>query len=170
VAGQADQQDAGLFVTSHAGGVPATVTFEGLSVAGGATTPPAATSYEAESPTNTLAGQARISNCTACSGGKKIGFIGKSGVLTFNGISAPVEGDYAVTIAYLNGPPSRQAMVSVNGGAAQTLTFAVTTDFNTLGVMNLTLHLNAGANTVQFANPTANAPDIDRLIVAAEPS
>ncbi len=170
VSGQADQQDAGLFVTSHASGVPATVTFEGLSVADGATTPPAATSYEAESPTNTLVGQARISNCTACSGGKKIGFIGKSGVLTFNGISAPADGDYAVTIAYLNGPPSRQAMVSVNGGTAQTLTFAVTTDFNTLGVMNVTLHLNAGTNTVQFANPTANAPDIDRLIVAAQPS
>lgn len=45
---------------------------------------------------HTLAGQALISNCTACSGGKRIGFIGKSSVLTFNAITAPAEGDYAV--------------------------------------------------------------------------
>jgi hypothetical protein len=59
--------------------------------------------------------------------------------------------------------------VSVDGGPSQTLTFAVTTDFNTLGVMNLSLHLTAGTNTIQFANPGANAPDIDRIIVAAQP-
>jgi hypothetical protein len=88
--------------------------------------------------------------------------------LTFNGINAPSDGDYAVTIAYLNGPPSRQAMVSVDGGAPQTLTFAVTTDFNTLGVISL--HLTAGANTIECANPSANAPDIDRILVAEQPS
>ncbi len=170
VPGQAASQDAGLFVTSHASGSPATVSFDGLTAAGGATVPPPATSYEAEAATNTIAGQARVSSCTACSGGKKIGFIGKSGTLTFNGINAPADGDYALTIAYLNGPPSRQAMVSVDGGAPQTLTFAVTTDFNTLGVMNLSLHLTAGANTIALANPAANAPDIDRIIVAGEPS
>jgi hypothetical protein len=47
----------------------------------------------------------------------------------------------------------------VNGGPAQTLTFAVTTDFNTLGVMNVTLHLSAGSNTIAIGNPTDNAPD-----------
>lgn len=170
VPGQADTQDAGMFVTSHASGSPATASFDGFTASAGAITPPAATSYEAEAPTNTIAGQARISNCSTCSGDKKIGFIGKTGTLTFNGVNAPADGDYAVTIAYLNGPPSRQAMVSVDGGAPLTLTFAVTTDFNTLGVMNLTLHLTAGANTIEFANPSANAPDIDRILVGDQPS
>ena len=65
---------------------------------------------------------------------------------------------------------SRQAMVSVDGGAPQTLTLTVTTDFNTLGAMNLTLRLTAGANTIEFANPSANAPDIDRTLVGDRPS
>jgi alpha-galactosidase len=170
VPGQADTQDAGVFVTSHASGSPATVTFDGLAAADGATPPPAATSFEAEAATNTIGGQARISSCTACSGGQKIGFIGKSGTLTFNGINAPSGGDYSVAIAYLNGPPSRQAIVTVNGADPQTLTFAVTTDFNTLGVMVISVHLTAGANTIEFANPSANAPDIDRILVAQEAS
>jgi len=169
VPGQSDTQDAGLFVTSHTSGSAATASFDGFTVADGAGTPPAATSYEAEAATNTLAGQAKISSCTACSGGKKAGYVGKSGVLTFNGVNAPADGDYAMTIAYLNGPPSRQAMVSVDGGAPQTLTFPVTADFNTLGVMNLTVHLTAGTNTIEIANPTANAPDIDRILVDDRP-
>ena len=170
VPGQADTQDAGVFVTSHASGSPATVTFDGLAVADGATPPPAAQSFEAEAATNTIGGQARISSCTACSGGQKIGFIGKSGTLTFNGINAPSDGDYSVAIAYLNGPPSRQAIVTVNGTDPQTLTFPVTTDFNTLGVMVISARLTAGANTIEFANPSANAPDIDRILVAQEAS
>jgi len=170
VPGQAGTQDAGMFVTSHASSSPATVSFDGFTVAGGAVAPPPAISDEAEAATNSLAGQARISSCSSCSGGKKVGFIGKGGTLTFNSINAPSDSDYAVTIAYLNGPPSRQAMVSVDGGAPQTLTFAPTTDFNTLGVMNLSLHLTAGANTIEFANPSANAPDIDRILVAEQPS
>ncbi len=113
--------------------------------------------------------QAGISSCSTCSGGKKIGFIGKTGTLTFNAVNATADADCAVTIAYLNGPPSRQAMVSVDGGAPQTPTFAVTTDFNTLGV-NLTLHLTAGANTIEFANPSTNAPDIDRFLVRQVPA
>jgi alpha-galactosidase len=169
VPGQADTQDAGLFVASHVGGSAATVSFDGFTVADGATTPAPAKSYEAEAPTNTLAGQAKVAGCTACSGGKKAGSLGKSGTLTFNGVNAPAAGDYAVTIAYLNGPPSRQAVVSVDGAAPQTLTFPVTTDFNTLGVMNLTLRLTAGVNTIQIANPAANAPDIDRILVGEQP-
>jgi alpha-galactosidase len=169
VPGQADTQDAGLFVTSHAGGSAATASFDEFTVADGATAPRPATSYEAEAATNTLAGQAKVASCTACSGGKKAGFIGKSGTLTFNGVNAPTDGDYTMTIAYLNGPPSRQAMVSADGDAPQTLTFPVTADFNTLGVTNLTVHLTAGTNTIEIANPSANAPDIDRILVADQP-
>jgi hypothetical protein len=55
-----------------------------------------------------------------------------------------------------------------NDGSPQTLTFAVSTDFNTLGVMNVTLHLAAGSNTVTLANPSASAPDFDRIIVARQ--
>jgi hypothetical protein len=169
VPGQADTQDAGMFVTSHSSGSTAQVTFDGFSVADGATPPPPGPkSYEAEASTNTIAGGARISSCSACSGGKKVGYVGNGGTLTFNGVTAPSDGTYNVTIAYLDGE-GRQADVSVNGGPGQLLSFTPTGDFNTLGTMTIQLHLAAGTNTIEFANPTAYAPDFDRILVAATP-
>ena len=170
VPGQADMQDAGMFVTSHATGSTAQVTFNGFSVTDGATPPPPGpTSYEAEAATNTIAGGARISSCSACSGGKKVGYVGSGGTLTFNGIAAPTDGTYNVTIAYLDGE-GRQAYVSVNGGPGQLLQFTSTGDFNTLGTMTIPLQLTAGNNTIEFANPSAYAPDFDRILVAATPN
>ena len=171
VPAQAATQDAGIFVTSHSAGSPGQVVFNGLTVSDGATPPPAGpTSYEAESAANTIAGGARVASCAACSGGQKVGFVGNGGTLTFTGVAAPTAGDYDVTIYYLNGPPGRDATVSVNGGPAQTLSFTPTADFNTVGTMMVSLHLAAGPNTVGFANPSAYAPDFDRITVAAAPS
>jgi hypothetical protein len=170
VPGQADTQDAGMFVSSHATGSTAQATFNGFAVTDGATPPPPGpTSYEAESPANTIAGGARISSCSTCSGGKKVGYVGSGGTLTFNGVSAPSDGTYNVTIAYLDGQ-GRQAYVSVNGGPGQLLQFTSTGDFNTLGTMTIPLHLNSGSNTIEFANPSAYAPDFDRMLVAATPN
>lgn len=170
VPGQASTQDAGMFVTSHATGSTAQVTFDGFTVAEGATPPPPGpTSYEAEAPTNTIAGGARISSCSACSGGKKVGYVGSGGTLTFNDVTAPSDGTYNVTIAYLDGQ-GRQAYVSVDGGPGQLLQFTSTGDFNTLGTMTIPLQLKAGNNTIEFDNPTAYAPDFDRILVAATPN
>jgi hypothetical protein len=171
VPGQADSQDAGIFVTSHAAGVPAQVVFSGLTVSAGAVPPPPGpTSYEAESSTNTIAGGARLATCAACSGGQKVGFVGNGGTLTFNNVIVATAGTYLVTIYYLNGPPGRQATLSVNGAAPQTLSFTPTTDFNTVGTMAVPLTLAAGTNTIEFANPTAFAPDFDRITVSAQPN
>jgi hypothetical protein len=169
VPGQADLQDAGMFVTSHATGTPARVTFGGFSVVDGATPPPPGPkSYEAEA--GTIAGGARISSCSACSGGQKVGFVGNGGTLTFTGVTAPSDGDYRVTIAYLNGPPGRNALMAVDGGTPQPLSFTPTADFNTVGTMTVTAHLTAGStNTIEFSNPMAYAPDFDRILVAALP-
>jgi Alpha galactosidase A/NPCBM-associated, NEW3 domain of alpha-galactosidase/Alpha galactosidase C-terminal beta sandwich domain len=172
VPGQADTQDAGIFVTSHSTGTPATAVFNGLTVTAGATPPPAGpTPYEAEASSNLLAGGARVSSCTGCSGGQKVGFIGSGGTLTFTNITAPSAGSYQVTIAYLDGSTTgRQAMVSANGGPAQTVSFTPTGSFNIVGTTTVTVQLNAGANTILFANPGDFAPDIDRILVASTPS
>jgi Alpha-galactosidase len=168
---QTDTQDAGIFVTSHSSGTPAQITFNGLSVSDGATPPPAGpTFYEAESSANTIAGGASVSSCAACSGGKKVGYVGNGGTLTFNKVTAPTTGSYTVVIYYLNGPPERDAMVSVNGDTPQTLSFTPTADFNTVGAMTVSLQLAAGNNTIKFSNPTAYAPDFDRISVAATPN
>ncbi len=169
--GQAGTQDAAMFVTSHASGSPAQVVFDGFGVAADATPPPPGpTSYEAEASANTIAGGAGVAGCTGCSGGQKVGFVGSGGTLTFNGITVPTSGTYAVTVYYLNGPPSRQSLITVDGGTPQTLSFTPTADFNTIGAMTVPLSLTAGANTIEFSNPSAYAPDFDRITVAAQPS
>ena len=155
-----------MFVTSHAAGSPGQVVFNGFSVASGAATPPLATSYEAESAANTIAGGAAVASCATCSGGSKVGFVGEGGTLTFNGVSVASAGTYQVTIAYLDGSATgRQATISVNGGAPQTVSFTPTGSFSTVGTMTVPLELTAGANTIEFANPSAYAPDFDRIIV-----
>lgn len=170
VPGQAATQDAGMFLTSHATGSTAQVTFDGFSVADGATPPPPGpTSYEAEASTNTIAGGARVSSCSACSGGKKVGYVGSGGTLTFNNVSVPSDGAYNVTIAYLDGE-GRQAYASVDGGAGQVLQFTSTGDFNTLGTKTIQLQLHSGSNTIELSNPSAYAPDFDRILVAATPN
>lgn len=168
---QANTQDAGIFVTSHTSGTPAQITFDGLSVSDGATPPPPGpTYYEAESATNTIVGGATVTSCAACSGGKKVGYVGNGGTLTFNKVTAPTAGSYNVVIYYLNGPPGRDATVSVNGGTPQTLSFTPTADFDTVGTLTVALQLAAGNNTITFANPAAYAPDFDRIAVAATPN
>jgi NPCBM-associated, NEW3 domain of alpha-galactosidase/Carbohydrate binding module (family 35) len=162
--GQAAAQDAGMFLTSHATGSPGQAVFNGFSATAGATPPPLATSYEAESPANTIAGGAVVANCSACSGGEKVGYVGVGGTLTLNGVNVASSGTYQVTIAYLDGA-GRQATISVNGGPPQTVSFTPTGSFDTVGTVTLPLQLTAGSNTIEFANPTAYAPDFDRIIV-----
>jgi hypothetical protein len=166
---QADTQDAGMFVTSHATGSPAQVVFNGFDVAPGANPPTLATSYEAESSANTIAGGARLASCSGCSGGQKVGFVGSGGTLTFNGVAAPANGTYWLTIYYADGD-GRQAQLIVNGATLQTVSFTPTGDFNTVGAMSVQVPLNAGtSNTIEFANPAAFAPDFDRILVAPAP-
>ena len=171
VGAQADTQDAGIFVTSHATGTPAQVVFNGLTASDGAVPPPPGPKlYEAESPANTIAGGARLSSCSGCSGGQKVGFVGSGGTLTFNGVTAPSAGNYDMTIYYLNGPPGRDAVITADGTSSQTVSFTPTTDFNTVGTMTVSVPLTAGSNTIEFSNPAAFAPDFDRIAVAALPS
>jgi hypothetical protein len=170
VPAQASTQDAGMFITSHATGTPAQAVFNTFTVDATAGSP-GPISYEAEAAANTLAGAAKAADCANCSGGQKVGFVGNGGTLTFNGVTAATAGTYRVTVAYLDGSTTgRHATVSVNGAAPQTLTFAPTGDFNTVGTLAVPLALNAGTNTIQFANPTDYAPDIDRIVVADAPS
>jgi chitinase len=127
--------------------------------------------FEAESSANTLAGGARVASCSGCSGGSKVGYVGSGGTLTFNTISVGTGGVYAVAIAYCDGSTSgRQATVSVNGGTAQTISFSPTGGFSTPGTKTVNLTLAAGTNTITFANPSAYAPDFDKITVPAGPN
>jgi hypothetical protein len=166
---QAATQDAGMFLTSHAAGSPGQAVFGSFGVSASAATPSLATSYEAESAANTLAGGAVVQSCSTCSGGAKVGFVGNGGTLTFNTIHAASAGNYQVTLVYCSGDP-RPAMISVNGGTPQALSFPSTGSFSTTGTLTVSLPLAAGSNTIEIGDPGAYTPDFDRIIVASAPS
>lgn len=121
-------------------------------------------SYEAEAPGNVLTGNASVTDCGACSGGKKVGGLYQGASLQFNGVTADVAGTYTVTVYYISGDP-RSANVSANGGEKEYVDFPATADWNTVGSYDMTLELQAGDNTILFDDNNWYAPDIDRIVV-----
>jgi hypothetical protein len=120
---------------------------------------------EAEASGNTIAGAARLATCAACSGGRKVGYIGNGAAnyVTVNGVTPSAAGSRTLTISYLlNG--SRSFFVSVNGGAG--VEVALTgTSFSTVATKTITVTLDAGSNTIKFYNNSAYAPDLDKISV-----
>jgi hypothetical protein len=103
-------------------------------------------------------------SCSACSGGSKVGYIGNGATLTFNQVGASTAGTRTLAISYLSAV-ARTATIKVNNGAATTVGFPATADWNTVGVHTLPVTLAAGNNTVTIANPGGWAPDIDKITI-----
>ena len=124
------------------------------------------TSYEAESSSNTLAGSAKVMNCSNCSGGQNIGYLGNnSGTLQFNGVSAACNGNYLLAIYYANADTgARMASIRVNGKTTM-LSFASSHGVNLVAILPVTVDLNAGSNTIEFSNTSSWAPDIDKVLI-----
>ena len=122
------------------------------------------TGYEAEATGNTLSGNATVADCSACSGGKKVGNLYVGGKLTVNNVTVAKAGTYQVKIAYVSGD-SRSASVSSNGNAATSHKFPSTGDWGTVGTVSVPVSLKAGANTITFDSGSGYAPDIDRIDV-----
>ncbi len=127
------------------------------------------TGYEAEATGNTLSGNATVADCSACSGGKKIGNLYVGGKLTVNNVTVAKAGTYQVKIAYVSGD-SRSASVSSNGNAATSHKFPSTGDWGTVGTVSVPVSLKAGANTITFDSGSGYAPDIDRIDVPTSSS
>lgn len=122
------------------------------------------TGYEAESPSNTLAGNASVADCSACSGGKKVGNLYLGGKLTFNDIVVPKAGTYQVKISYVSGD-TRSVDISADGGGATHHKFPSTGDWGTAETVSVPLTLKAGSNTITLDSGNSYAPDIDRIDV-----
>ncbi|MER7922880.1 CBM35 domain-containing protein [Streptomyces sp. NPDC096057] len=134
-------------------------------ITGGTTTPPPSggnMSYEAEAAT--LAGGTTVTNCAHCSGGKKLSYLGNGGTATFTNVSEPAAGSYTMSVSFMSVGQARSAVVTVNG-VKQTVSFPETPDYNTVVTKDVTVQLKAGNNTIQFSNPNAGAPNLDRIIV-----
>jgi alpha-galactosidase len=120
---------------------------------------------EAESSANTLSGGARVASCGGCSGGAKVGFVGNGGTLRINQVSVPASGSYQLTVAYCDGDSGRSGDMSVDAGSPTVLSFTNSGGWSTPAALTVTVHLNAGVNTITFSNPAGWAPDFDQVIV-----
>jgi Alpha galactosidase A/Alpha galactosidase C-terminal beta sandwich domain/Carbohydrate binding module (family 6) len=126
------------------------------------------TTYEAESPANTLSGNASPAGCDACSGGEKVGNLYLGGALRFNDITVKKAGIYTVDVSYVSGDP-RSATVSSNSGNGSALKFPSTGDWDTADTVSVQLALKAGSNTITFDSGSGYAPDIDKIAVPQTP-
>jgi hypothetical protein len=111
-----------------------------------------------------MAGGAKARSVSAASAGKVAGFLGNGGTVTFNLVAVPAAGTYPLRIFYISGT-QRNTVVQVNNGTPVTMTFPVTKDWFTVGSVTIQVFLKAGANTIQFGNPSDWASDIDKVTV-----
>ena len=101
------------------------------------------------------------------SGGLVVAFVGRGtkGSLTFTDVSVSSDGAHTLTIWY-GASSSRSLTMRVNSGPATEITFAPTGSTNPIGAVSVTVVLKDGAHSVEFDNPTANGPDLDRLTIS----
>ncbi|HEX4207845.1 MAG TPA: carbohydrate-binding protein [Ktedonobacteraceae bacterium] len=128
---------------------------------------PGNTSYEAESPANTLGGNAQVVSCTTCSGGAKVGNVGNGGTLQFNNVNKQKSGIYTMTVYYTDGDSGRPMYASFNGASGVLLDFHGDSDnnWNRVQEMQVSVRLNAGNNTIKFFDDSGASPDLDRITV-----
>lgn len=122
------------------------------------------TAYEAEAGSNTLSGNASVADCSACSGGKKVGNLYVGGKVTVNDVVVAKAGTYQIKVAYVSGD-ARSVLVSAGDGGATSHKLPSTGDWGTVNSVYVPVKLKAGTNTVVFDSGTGYAPDIDRIDV-----
>ncbi len=128
---------------------------------------PFSTTYEAENAA--FSGTVSSSYCEYCSGASKAGNIGggSADYLTFTNVTVPATGTYQMEIDYLTSGP-RSYTITVNDGSPIQLNLNGSS-FSLPTSTVIPVELTAGANTIQFGNPTGYAPALDRIVIAPPP-
>jgi hypothetical protein len=133
--------------------------------------------YEAEAPSNTRGGSARVRNAHGASGKKIVNRIGdwtdselteaNNGTLSFNAVTVPADGRYIVTVFYtfLEDDPGRSAMITVNRAAPMTVSFA-RPDGCCPSSIKISIMLKKGVNKILFSNSASRAPAVDRIVIS----
>ncbi|MEV8311700.1 CBM35 domain-containing protein [Streptomyces flavidovirens] len=129
-------------------------------------------SYEAENATITggnvyTQGTVANANGYAASGTKDVGALKTSSSKVDFAVSVPRTGTYDLSILYGNqtGTPSTQKL-SVDGGAATTVTYPSTENWTYRAKKDLTVRLSAGSHTLTLARDTGEAT-LDRIDLTA---
>lgn len=120
--------------------------------------------YEAENAT--LSGSASAGFCGNCSGLASVGNLGGAAqsTVTFTDVTVPVAGTYQMEVDYMT-QGERSFFVSINGNTPQELDLNGYS-FGTPTSTVIKVPLNAGANEIEFSNPSNYAPNLDSIIIA----
>jgi hypothetical protein len=164
----------------HAGINP--VTYSGRGRLGGLLVTPSsatATTYAAATAANVLAGTAVAQPNQYAYGGADVGYIGHgaANTLTFTGVTAARAGPYRVMVSYADDERAgtgnyntnlidRSFTVSTSAGTQEAQYARNTYSWDQFDTVEVTVRLNAGLNTITFGNPSAYAPNIDKITVA----
>lgn len=116
-----------------------------------------------------LSGNTRLSNCSLCSTGVKIGHLGNGAdnYAVFENVNVPGSGVYELEFEYFTGN-QRSLFVSVNGDDGMQLDLDGP-DFNTAQIETITVYLNKGDNMIKFYNDTDWAPDVGEIVISSIP-
>ena len=118
--------------------------------------------YEAELAT---INDASLVSHAQAAGGSKVGNINNSGSYVQFTVRVPSAGSYTLNVRYDNGYTSAATHnVSINGGAASSISYPRTVDWGRYAWAQKTVTLNAGVNTIRFTKGT-NFAELDQLQV-----
>jgi alpha galactosidase A-like protein/alpha galactosidase C-like protein/carbohydrate binding protein with CBM6 domain len=114
---------------------------------------PPSTYYPADSPQNTLSGNASLTSCSSCSGGEMAGNLYQGGAIQFNGIQASHAGQYLVTFSYASDNDGRTAYIGVNGTPDEVIgDFPLTGGWDTMETYTIRVDLQQGDNTITISS------------------
>ena len=106
-----------------------------------------------------------------CSGGEKVGWLGRKADndLQWRDVFVDTDGEYEMELFYMSGE-NRNISISVNGGTATRIS-CNSGGWGTVASKKLRIHLQKGNNVIRLFNTSAWMPDIDCMkLTLIEPS
>lgn len=154
--------DAGANTVTIASGPGASPDFDAFFVSGALEPQPVGTTFEAEGASRT--GDVQIAGCPTCWGGQKVVGIDSGESVTFERVTVKEAGTYDVDLHFLADAP-RSAVLTVDGRAAQRISFPASGGTGAVGVRTVTIRLSAGSHAITVTGDRGSAPDLDRVVI-----
>lgn len=119
--------------------------------------------YSLEAEKASFQGGARVSSDNDCSGGARLGYLGKGATVTFN-YDAKKKGLYDLTLFYMTSN-DRFFEINVNGGETITTPSLNSGGWNgnSAGRYTLQIELQEGNNEITLGNANDDAPNLDKI-------
>jgi alpha-galactosidase len=113
-----------------------------------------------------LTGTAKLVSCAACDGGEEDGYlgVGPNNNATFSDVQAPRAGTYYMQVNSMTSGP-RSLLYRVNGGPFSSLNVGGGS-FALPSGTTVPIQLQAGANSIEFGNPTSYPPGLDDFVIS----